>query len=107
MKELASILPHRKEGACFGIRGGVLVSGLSLKKYEPMREVSNMKNSIVSLLKAIERDRGFILEVESIIKAKDSGLVFIKMNTPLRIVKMTEKTFSRIEPFLMQRRTKC
>ena len=63
-----------------------------------------MKKSIASLLRAIQKDRGFILEVENVIKTSNSGLVFIKMNCPLRIVKITKETFSKIEPFLLKRR---
>lgn len=62
-----------------------------------------MKNSIASLLKAIERNRGYILEVESIVRTKDSGLVFVRINNPQRTVKMTIDTFSKIEPFLMKK----
>lgn len=63
-----------------------------------------MKNSIASLLRAIQNDRGFILEVENIIKTSKSEVVFIKMNCPLRTVKITKETFSKIEPFLLKRR---
>ncbi len=63
-----------------------------------------MKNLIASPLRAIQKDRGFILEVENVIKTSNSGMVFIKMNCPLRTVKITKETFSKIEPFLLRRK---
>lgn len=65
-----------------------------------------MKKSIESLIEAIQKDQGFILEVENVIKTSKSGLVFIKMNHPLRTVKITKETFSKIEPFLLKRRNR-
>lgn len=60
------------------------------------------KNSIVSLLRAVEKGQGYIMDVREVIKTK--SVVFIKIDDPPREVKMTREAYSKIEPFLNERR---
>lgn len=59
------------------------------------------KNTIAALLNACKKDQGYILEVKSVIKT--NSLVFIKVNNPNRTVMMTKNTYSKIEPFIMEK----
>ncbi len=60
------------------------------------------QNTIVALLKAAEKGNGYDFEVRKV--TVSSGIVYIQVDNPLRTVKMTKETYSKIRSHIKERR---